>query len=592
MLKAENLISKQRYYIVTGVVIFLMLILLSRFFYLQIFRYEKYKHKAEINRIRAVTVNAPRGLILDRNGNILVDNYPTYILTAIPGEMEQKEKIFNSISQCTGIDSLIIAENFSKYYRAKFVPTRLMKDLTFHQISILEENILDLPGVNYKQFPERYYPSRINGSHFLGYLKEVDKPVQEKLGNPNVYELGDLIGWSGLEKFYESQLKGTRGVKYLEVDALGREMEEVKGYNNRRSEPGADIRLMIDADLQLLMEEKMKDYRGIAVLSNPKTGEILAYVSKPDYPPNIFTGKMLKDDWNEVRNDPHRPLIDRVITGLYPPGSTFKIITALALLEENLLDPSKEVECNGSYQFGDRTFHCWNETGHGSVSLQAGIAQSCNIYFYQMVQKLSLSQWADNCFDFGFGQETGIDLPYEKTGVIPTEKYMNRKYGKWGWSRGNLLNLALGQGDILVTPIQMVQFINQIATHGNAERLHFVKKDNEEKGIRPQYSDNTWNKIEKYLLSTVTDNQGTGRSADPKIKGLIIGGKTGTAENPHGDPHAWFIGFGKKDNQILTTVILVENGGHGGEIAAPIARNAYSRYFLPIKQSQIVLKTP
>ena len=592
MLKAENLISKQRYYIIIGVVIFLMLILLSRFFYLQIVRYEKYKHKAEINRIRAVTVNAPRGLILDRNGNILVDNYPTYILTAIPGEMEQKEKIFNSISQYTGIDSSIIAENFKKYYRAKFVPTRLMKDLTFHQISILEENILDLPGVNYKQFPERYYPSKINGSQLLGYLREVDKPVQEKLGNPNVYELGDLIGWSGLEKFYESQLKGTRGVKYLEVDALGREMEEVKGYNNRRSEPGADIKLMIDADLQLLMEEKMKDYRGIAVLSNPKTGEILAYVSKPDYPPNIFTGKMLKDDWNEVRNDPHRPLMDRVITGLYPPGSTFKIITALALLEETLLDPSKEVECNGSYQFGDRTFHCWNETGHGSVNLQTGITQSCNIYFYQMVQKLSLSQWVDNCFDFGFGQKTGIDLPYEKTGVIPTEKYMNRKYGKWGWSRGNLLNLALGQGDILVTPIQMVQFINQIATHGNAGRLHFVKKDNEEKGIRPQYSNNTWTKIEKYLLSTVSDNQGTGRAADPKIKGLIIGGKTGTAENPHGDPHAWFIGFGKKDNQILTTVILVENGGHGGEIAAPIARSAYSRYFLPIKQSQIVLKTP
>ncbi|HIA30591.1 MAG TPA: penicillin-binding protein 2, partial [Candidatus Marinimicrobia bacterium] len=367
MLKAENLISKQRYYIIIGIVIFLMLILLSRFFYLQIFRYEKYKHKAEINRIRAVTVNAPRGLILDRNGNILVDNYPTYILTAIPGEMEQKEKIFNSISQCTGIDSLIIAENFKKYYRAKFVPTRLMKDLTFHQISVLEENILDLPGVNYKQFPERYYPSSINGSHFLGYLKEVDKPVQGNLGNPNVYELGDLIGWSGLEKFYESQLKGTRGVKYLEVDALGREMEEVKGYNNQRPEPGADIKLMIDSDLQLLMEEKMKDYRGIAVLSNPVTGGILAYVSKPDYPPNIFTGKMLKDDWNEVRNDPHRPLMDRIITGLYPPGSTFKIITALALLEENLLDPSKEVECTGSYQFGDRTFHCWNETGHGSV---------------------------------------------------------------------------------------------------------------------------------------------------------------------------------------------------------------------------------
>lgn len=592
MLKAKNLVSKLRYYIINGVVIFLMLILLSRFFYLQIFRYEKYIQKAEINRIRAVTINAPRGLILDRNGKILVDNYPTYILTAIPGEMEQKEKIFNTISQCTGIDSAIIAENFRKYYRAKFVPTRLIKDLTFQQISILEENKLDLPGVNYKQFPERYYPSRINGSHFLGYLKEVDKPILEKLRDPNVYELGDLIGWSGLEKFYESQLRGKRGVKYLEVDALGREMEEVKGYKNRRSEPGADLKLMIDADLQFLMEDQMKDYRGIAVISNPLTGEILAYVSKPDYPPNIFTGKMLKDDWNEVRNDPHRPLMDRVITGLYPPGSTFKIITVLSLLEENLLDPSNEVECSGSYQFGDRIFRCWNETGHGSVNLQVGVAQSCNIYFYKMVQRLSLVQWADICFDFGFGQKTGINLPYEKTGIIPTEKYMNRKYGKWGWSRGNLLNLALGQGDVLVTPIQMVQFINQIATHGNAGKLHFVKNDNTKKENQPQLSDNTWNKIEKYLLATVSDDRGTGRAADPKIKGLRIGGKTGTAENPHGDPHAWFIGFGQMGNKIVTTVILIENGGHGGEIAAPIARRAYSQYFLPKTQSQMVFKTP
>ena len=591
MLKAENLIPKGRYYIFSGIVIILMIVLISRFCYLQIFKYEQYKHKAEINRIRAVTIDAPRGLILDRNRNILVDNYPTYILTGIPGEMEDRENIFYTLSYCTGIDSINFAKNYKKYYRAKFVPTRLMKDLTIQQISILEEYKLDLPGVNYKKFPERYYSSEINGSHFLGHLKEVDSKIRSQMGNPNKFELGDLIGWTGLEKQYESQLRGMRGVKYLEVDALGREMGEVEGYNNRRAIPGNDLRLTIDSKLQALLEEEMKNYCGTGIVSIPESGEILAYVSKPDYHPNLFVGKMVAGRWNKLLKNQNRPLLDRVTTGLYPPGSTFKIITALALLETNLINPKEEIECTGTYQFGNRTFKCWKEDGHGYVNFQKGIAQSCNIYFYQMIQKISFSRWSNICFNFGFGEMTGIDVAYEKSGLIPTENYMNNKYGKWGWSRGNLLNLALGQGDILVTPIQMVQFINQVVTHGNAGRLHLAERKTQKKVIKNILSKNNWEILEKSLEATVKNNQGTGRNADPHINGLIIGGKTGTAENPHGNPHAWFIGYGKKGDSTITSVILIENGGHGGEIAAPIFRKVFSYYFSP-KSQHLVLNNP
>jgi len=584
VLKAENLVPHRRLVVVYSVVIFLTVVLLGRFFLLQIYRYEKYKLKAEVNRIRAVTINAPRGLIVDRYGERLVDNYPTFVITAIPGEIGSKEQLFKKVSSCTGIDSMDLAANYHKYYRGRFVPTRLAKDLSFAQISILEEHKLDLAGLQYEQFPERIYPSPIRGSHFLGYVKEVDRNIRDRLGEKAHYELGDLIGWQGLEKVYEDQLRGHKGISYLEVDALGRIVGRVNGEKEIPPTPGQDLVVTIDATLQGMMEDEMRDHRGVVLVSDPQTGEILAYVSAPDYPPDLFTGATSVEEWDKILTDSDRPLLDRISSGLYPPGSTFKIVTLLALLENRLVDPEWTVECTGSYTLGDRVFRCWKEGGHGTVNLREALIQSCNVYYYQVVQKLSFRQWADLCFKFGFGQTVGIDLPSERAGLIPTPDYMDKKYGRWGWSRGYMLNLAIGQGDIVVTPLQMANFINIVATEGKAKQLHLSKSAIVNNVKAPVLRETTWRRVNDLLKGVVYDQHGTGKAADPRIKGLVVAGKTGTAENPHGDPHAWFVGYGKKGDKLTSVVILIENGGHGGTVAAPIARKIFAYLYGPGKQ--------
>lgn len=579
MLKAKNLIPKQRLIVFTIVVVISFITLIGRFFQIQVYQHNIYQTKAEANRIKAVTRNAPRGLIIDRNGKILVDNYPTYVLSCIPIEIEDKDALIKLISKLTGLDSLFLRQNYSKYYRNRFSPTRLAKDLSFQHISVLEEHKSELHGIQITQFPERYYPTQISGTHFLGYVNEVNQNIRGKISGKKQYELGDLIGWHGLEKEYEPELRGDKGVKYIEVDAFGREVGNVDEYKDIPPNPGDNLKLTIDAKLQLLLEGLMSTYQGVAIVSNPKNGDILSYVSSPSHAPDLFTGSVSSETWSNILNNPGRPLVDRVSSGLYPPGSTLKMITALSLLDKKLIDPKWATTCTGSYFYGDRTFRCWNENGHGEVDLRKAIAQSCNVYFYKVVQRLTLTEWSETCKQFGFGKKTGIDLPMEKTGVIPTSDYMNARYGRWGWSKGVMLNVAIGQGDVLVTPLQMLHYINQIATHGNANLLHLVHKKPEEPSRRPVFSSKTWKRIERYLTAVVYDNKGTGKAANPNIKNVIISGKTGTAENPHGEPHAWFVGYGKKENDIVSVAILIENGGHGGETAAPIAREAFRSHF-------------
>ncbi len=590
MLKAQNLIPKERQTFATSFVLLLMVVLVMRFFFLQVYRYEKYKNRADVNRIRAIVQHAPRGLILDREGSIIVDNSPTYLLTAIPGEMEDPARNFQVISHCANIDSLTLVTNYEKFYRGRFVASRLAKDLTFDQLSRLEEHKTELPGVNYKQFPERYYPTKTHASHILGYVREVDKALIESAPEMGKYELGDVVGWVGLEKYYESRLRGTAGVKYIQVDALGREMGSVTEQKDVRPIPGGDLQTTLWLPLQRKLEGAMQGVRGVAVVSKPATGEILAFVSMPDYSPDLFTGATKPEEWQQIIEDPDKPLLNRVTNGLYPPGSTYKIITAIDLLERGLLDPQEKIECTGVYQLGDREFRCWKPGGHGLVNLREALAQSCNIYFYKAVQRLTLDQWAQRGKAFGFGSPTGIDLPSEASGIVPTSDYMRKLYGRWGWSLGHLLNVALGQGEILVTPIQMVMFINQIAMRGQAPPPHIALDKVAEQKHPVIVSTATWEIIQKDLQAVITDPLGTGRGANPHISGLTLAGKTGTAENPHGEPHAWFISYGAKDGEIISVVVLIENGGHGGAVAAPIAKMAYEEVF-GNNSSNIVVST-
>lgn len=546
----------------------------------QVYWHEKYKTKANVNRIRAESIHAPRGVIRDRNEIILVDNHSTYILSVIPGEMKDREAEFALISALAGLKIENLNENFKRYYRSKFIPVKIAKDLSLRQISIIEEHMLELPGVQFSHFQERFYPGDINGSQFLGYLKEIDRHNWNIMDNASDYEYGDLVGWQGLEKAYEKNLRGVKGVNYYEVDAFNRIMGNVQGWDNVSPVPGKDLTTTIDSQLQLTLENVMKKYRGVAVASDPETGEILAYVSSPSYANTLFTGATEDTVWQKILADTNKPLLNRVTNGLYPPGSTLKMIPVLIMLEKGLVKNDEIVTCTGKYTLGDRDFHCWKEEGHGDVNLESAVIQSCNVFFYHMSQRFDLAMWSNLCRKFGFGEVTGVDLPAERMGNVPDAKYMNRRYGSRGWSKkGYMLNVSLGQGDILVTPLQMLQYINLIANKGTSNKLHFAQNLNESSPVNIEISNASWSKLESFLKKVVNSPRGTGKLANPGIPGLTVSGKTGTAQNPHGEHHAWFVGYGDKSGKKLSVVILIENIGHGGEFATPVARKAFSTFY-------------
>ena len=576
MLKADNIASIRQYYLAVLVTICLISILVIRFFQLQVLDYDQYSKKANTNRIRKVTTSAPRGLILDRNGVILVDNLPTYILNAVPGELNHKEETFELISRIVNYNPNALSKSYSRYYRGRFIPTRLAKDLTFEQISRLEENRLDLQGVYYQQFPERYFPSIVNAAHILGYVKEVDKGIRQSLTDPNQYELGDIIGWSGLEKSYETYLKGVHGIQFYQVDAFGREAGYVEDFPPRDPEPGNNIITTIDIDIQYSLEKIMEDKRGVILVGIPETGEILGAVSKPDFNPDLFTGRIMEKDWNNLINDKNKPLVNRFTQGLYPPGSIVKMITGAVLMGHQDFDPHMEQVCDGAYQYGDRVFGCWNTQGHGKVDLTSAIAQSCDIYFYRTIQYYDIDKLAKYFYNFGFGNIAGIDIEGEAKGTIPTKVYMDKRYGRFGWSTGALLNFSIGQGEILVTPIQVLNYTNILATRGNTFKPHLVRSDVLIENKVSLMPDEHWDRIIFDMGQVVSHQNGTGKNADPLINGVDVYGKTGTAENPHGEDHAWFIGWMSFLDNNYSIVVLLENAGSGGAVAAPIAKTVFN----------------
>lgn len=576
MLKADNIVSHRQYQVARLFSLLMILLLIARYFQIQIIEHEIYRLKSNTNRIRKVTKNAPRGLILDRSGEILVDNYPVYVLTAIPGEMNDKKNQFNLIAKYIETDSSIIHSNYNKYYRGRFVPTRLAKDIGFSQLSNLEENKLNLAGVYYDQIPERYYPNKVKAPHLFGYVKEVDRLIRRDLSNRELYELGDLVGWSGLEKQYESYLMGKRGTYFFEVDASGREVGPASELVDTRPDPGYNIQTTIDHNLQLFIEKLMDNRKGVLLIGMPETGGILAATSSPDYSPDLFTGLTTESEWKNIKDDPNTPLINRYIQGTYIPGSIIKMITQIAILKDGNYDLNMTHYCPGFYQYGDRIYGCWVTNGHGNVNMIQAMSMSCDVFFYKAVQLIDIDKLYNTFKQFGFGKKTKIDIPNELAGLVPNKAYMYQRYGKYGWSKGSLLNFAIGQGELLVTPIQVLNYINLISTRGNSPNCHFVIVDNLPENSNPQLEEIIWKQVFEGMRSAIADKKGTGRKSDPKIDGLIIYGKTGTAENPHGDNHAWFVGWAEYLNEKYSIVVLLENGGSGGAVAAPLARKVFT----------------
>lgn len=578
MLQGKNIVEGWRSLFIQGLLAVLFLILAGRYYYLMIVFHEKYAEKAAANHIRAVPVLASRGVIYDRAGKTIVDNAPSYTISVIPIEVKNKPESLERLSDVMEVSVEEINRRIIKNRRGSFAPAKVFSRVPFEKISHLQEHRLELIGVAYSIEPIRNYVSNIDLSHALGYTREINRDDLNRFDKELDYQPGDQVGWKGLEKFYESELHGKRGFRYIEVNALGQEIGEMTDRQPVNPNPGHDLYLTVDSKIQKAVEEVMADSSGAVVILDHSNGEILAYMSSPGVDLEMLSGRISAKDWNDLTTNPRNPLFDRGIQGLYPAGSTLKPLAALFSLENFGNAKERTYRCRGSYRLGNRSFGCWKKSGHGTVNLHQAIEQSCNVYFYNLIQDIGIENWAKVARDFGFGELTNIDIPRENKGLIPDTRYMNQRYGEGKWTRGHLLNIVVGQGDVLATPLQLAQFAGMIAQRGLQYEPHLVRKviskqgqlilENEpEAEVQVDASDETWSFIHDAMHSVVNAKDGTGKAA--RQRNWDIYGKTGTAQNPHGEDHAWFIGFSIDERYPYAWAVLLENGGGGGGKAAP-----------------------
>jgi len=556
-------------------------ILIGRLAYMQIFSRDRYLRESERNRVRNVILKPVRGQLFDRHGVVLVDNRPAYSVSVLPYEFLKNQRTVKRLAEILQTAPAEIIAQIKENKIGNFSPVKLRRDVGFDIVSQIEEQRLDLPGVLLEAESKRYYPAGVRASHIFGYLGEITAQELQKVDKTE-YTLGDVIGKNGLEYVYEPALRGRSGVEYIEVDVLGREVRSLPELSPTQPLGGENLYLTIDADIQRYLEKALDGRRGAAVVLDARNGGVLAIVSKPDYDPAIFATPIAEKVWGALVNHPDKPLYNRACQSVYPPGSTYKLVLAAAGLETGLIDTAATVTCTGSYRLGNRNFDCWKKGGHGVVNFLSAIEQSCNVYFYQKGLEVGLENWSKYSKLFEFGKPTGIDLPNESAGLVPTARYFDKKYGKRGWTRGLLLNLSVGQGDLLVTPLQMAYFAMIIGNSGVAYQPHLVMRpdtgDTRVKGHRlPGISQETYARIQEGMYRVVNGVHGTAKAA--RIAGVAVCGKTGTAQNPHGNSHAWFIGFAPRRNPEIALCILVENGGSGGAVAAPLARGVLRIHF-------------
>ncbi|NQT24433.1 penicillin-binding protein 2, partial [candidate division KSB1 bacterium] len=558
-------------------------VLALRFFQIQIIQKNTYRYRSNQNHIRQISLRAARGILYDREGCVLADNQPSYSLYIIP-HIFDKNKMDQEIIASTiqlSVDSIEQMIRLSN--TGPFTPVRLMRDIDFNLLSRIQENQLDLPSLVIEQEPVRRYPQGNVAVHTLGFTgeissKELDARQKEE------YRRGDLTGKSGVEKIYDPDLRGQKGFRYIEVDVRGREVGDLGGRMDQPPQVGRSLRLTIDLDLQNTLQEVFPEARGAAVALDPNNGEVLAMISRPGLDLMRFASTTNLSFWQDILTDTTHPMMNRAIQSQLPPGSTYKIVSALAALSDPSFNPQDTIICHGAYYLGRKRFACWNPGGHGAVNFIEAIRKSCNVYFYQMAFRINWDGWFKQARQLGFGQRTGIDLYGEMTGLLPDLAYHQDKYHRNNLGKGSKLNLVIGQGDLLVTPIQMGVLGAVIASDGNLIQPHVVQAIQDGEGnwrslpVGSQKVD-----VSKKSISLI--KRGMRLAAEPggtavraAVPGLSVCGKTGTAQNPHGKSHAWFLGFAPADNPKLVIVVVLEQAGGGGAMAAPIAHHLFSNF--------------
>lgn len=556
--------------VITGTISALFILIITGLFYTQVIRFFYYSRLSENNSIRVIPIDGPRGRILDRNGQVLVSNRLSFDVAIVHQEVRDTRRLSGILKDSLGMNNADILKALAKARKRPYAPVAIAEDIEKDKAMALEESSFDVPGLEIETRSKRDYIYKNSGAHIFGYLSEITESELDDMKDFG-YRSGDLIGRSGIEKYYDSSLKGIDGGTQVEVDNRGKQTRVI---GVREPSSGKDIYLTIDRSIQLACDKLLGEHKGAVIAMDPRSGEILALSSHPAFDPNIFVRPdTSKERMGLLRDKVGRPMSNRAVSGLYPPGSVFKIVTAASALESRKISVNTTFNCTGSYNLGRASFDCWKADGHGYQNIVGALKHSCNVFFYNVGRITGVDLIETYAKLFGFGRLTGIDLPDEVKGLAPGRgwKSANRRSG---WYEGETLNYAIGQGYLMVTPIQVLNMTAVIANKGSLPHPHIVKRIGDDflPKQNPRHlglKDTTIELIRKGLYEVINAEDGTGKRA--RSEGVTAAGKTGTAENPLGKTHAWFSGFAPFNDPKICVVVFLEHGGKGGLEPASIA---------------------
>jgi penicillin-binding protein 2 len=603
---------KNRFRMLFIIVSVALSLLVIRLWYLQVIKGDELRQRSENNSVRLRKIKPMRGLIMDEDRRVLVDNQPSYDIVFIPNRTKDIRKVIEKINALYTERSLKFSALTSLSDRIKpFVPVLLERNISMEKLAVVETHALELPGVVTEVTPVRQYLNGDMTAQIIGFTGEVSREDLDRNTTLHLSQ-GDIIGKFGIEKFLDDHLRGKNGAEQVEVNVAGK---EVRSLGRIPAEPGDNVVLTINSALQEAAWMAVSNRAGAVAVLDPRSGAVLALVSSPSFDPNLFNGGISLDDWEDLSNNPQHPMENRSISGQYPPGSTYKPVVAAAALEEGLITPENTFYCNGTFEMGDRTFRCWQQKGHGNVNLHRAIVESCDVYFYNLGKLLGVDRIADYARAFGLGAPLGIDLNREKGGLIPTKQWKLSRLRE-PWQRGETISIAIGQGYNLVTPIQLANAYAALANGGTLYRPrlikqlessdgHVIKRYGPEKQgtlpVRPQ----TIALINQALWGVVNEKGGTGYIL--KRKEQDVCGKTGTSQviglpqdakarkskrvSANFRDHALFVGFAPYGNPEIVVAVILENAGHGGAAAAPVARKVIDTYFALKKMTPTQLQT-
>ncbi len=566
--------------IVCGVLVFL----LSAFFRAQILKNQQYVLQSEENRLRQIPTPAPRGRILDRNNKPIAENVVGYSVALLAQNEDTLRATLTRLRGTIQLTTKQYEDAVKRFRRDRTRPTVIVQDASFDVVSVLEEHRMDFPSLIIQSAPKRIYPDGQAVGAFVGYISEISEPELATMSSAG-YKPGQLIGKQGLEKQYEKELRGREGVQFVEVDARNRIVLNGRGRQDVTPQEGPPLYTNIDLDLQEFIHGMFADtIAAAAVAMVPQTGEVLALYSSPAIDPNRFVGGVPASYYDSLNADPRTPLYNKALQATQPPGSTFKLATAVMALQDSLIDFSSHMPqaCNGYYYFGNRTWHCWQKAGHGSLALSGAIAQSCDVYFYQLGQRLTLSRLVAGGVELGFDKRSGIDLPEENRPRFPTSvEYFNQKYGARGWTQGSTeLNLAIGQGENSQTVVNMARFYSALATDGS-EPTPMIKRGAPKRTKAIRLTPDQLVELRKAMMGVVSAG---GTAAGAAIKGITVAGKTGTAQTMRFDKNgkplywAWFAGMAPADDPKVVVVVMVPNVTFEGSTSARFATQIIQHY--------------